>query len=287
LFLGVLRPPPKPLASLFGSAVHDDASSLLGPLLGPQTVIRSLVLFNILFAIQTALDGVYLWGHAALPDGMTYAAYAHRGAYPLMITALLAAAFVILAIRSEQPEKSRLVRPLVYLWVGQNLMLVLSSIQRVHLYIESYLLTGWRIAALIWMAVVAVGLVLIVIRIARDHSNRWLIRMNLLVVAATVYGCGLMNFDGMIADYNVTHSREAGRNGAYLDQPYLATLGPQALPAIARAMVLSPQDPALVRIHARLLDDQAKDIASWRSWSFRSWRLQRYLDTHPSLQNPS
>jgi hypothetical protein len=27
----------------------------------------------------------------------------------------------------------------------------------------------------------------------------------------------------------------------------------------------------------RLADDQAKRMASWRAWDFRSWRLQRYM----------
>ena len=52
-------------------------------------------MFNALFAVQTVLDLTYLWGGVALPDGMTYATYAHRGAYPLIVTALLAAGFVL------------------------------------------------------------------------------------------------------------------------------------------------------------------------------------------------
>ena len=56
---------------------------------------RSLILFNALFAVQTVLDLIYLWGGASLPDGMSHAEYAHRGAYPLVATALLAAAFVL------------------------------------------------------------------------------------------------------------------------------------------------------------------------------------------------
>ncbi|UFZ05836.1 DUF4173 domain-containing protein [Bradyrhizobium ontarionense] len=267
--------------------VADRPPSVLASLLGPETVIRSLILFNVLFAVQTALDGEYLWGHAELPDGMTYAAYAHRGAYPLIVTALLAAAFVIIAVRSGTTEDRRFVRPLVYLWVAQNLMLVASSMQRVHIYVESYLLTGWRIAALIWMALVAAGLFLIVVRIVRNRPNGWLIRANLLVLAATLYGCALINFDVLIADYNVSHSREAGRQGSAIDINYLSNLSPQVLPAIERAILLSPAKSELAAARNRLLNEQAKNMASWRSWSFRGWRLQRYLDTHPLSHQPS
>lgn len=267
----------------------DRPASVLNTLCGPETVVRSLILFNVLFAVQITLDGAYLWGHAALPNGMTYAAYAHRGAYPLIVTALLAAAFVLVAVRAEQArDASRLVRPLIYLWVAQNVMLVVCSIQRLHIYVETYALTYWRVAALIWMILTAIGLILIVLRIVLNKPNAWLIRKNLLVLSATLYGCTLINFDAPIADYNVAHSREVGQNGPAIDSDYLVWLGPQALPAIERAMQLSPTNRGLVTDRDRLLKQQASDMAaSWRCWSFRGWRLQRYLDTHPPAQKPS
>ena len=93
---------------------HRRRSSDLDHLFGVQAVTRSLVLFNVLFALQSALDLTYLWGGASLPDGMTHAHYAHRGAYPLIATALLAAGFVLIAMRPGGPaEQSRLIRPLV------------------------------------------------------------------------------------------------------------------------------------------------------------------------------
>ena len=131
-------------------------------LFGRAAILRSLIVFNAIFAVQTALDLTYLWGGTALPDGMSYAHYAHRGAYPLIVTALLAAAFVLAAMRKDGPaEGSVWIKRLVYLWTGQNVLLVVSSILRLWLYVEVYSLTELRIAAGIWMALVAVGLVLI------------------------------------------------------------------------------------------------------------------------------
>jgi len=87
----------------------------------------------------------------------------------------------------------------------------------------------------------------------------------------------LINFDAMIAGYNVTHSKEASGKGVNLDINYLYGLGPQALPALDRARLLPGVNvPACGR--NRLLTIQAADMGSWRSWGFRSWRLQRYLD---------
>ncbi len=96
---------------------------------------------------------------------MTHAAYAHRGAYPLIVTALLAAACRLITMRpGSETSGDRLIRALVYLWTAQNIVLVISSILRLDLYVSIYSLTYWRVAAFIWMGLVAVGLVLIMAR---------------------------------------------------------------------------------------------------------------------------
>lgn len=246
---------------------------------GAATILRSLILFNLLFAVQTTLDVFYLWGNATLPVDISYASYAHRGAYPLILTALLAAGFVLAAMKPGGPaEHSAVIRPLVYLWVAQNVLLVASSILRLDLYVQIYLLTCWRIAAFIWMLLVACGLLLIVTRIALNRSNDWLIRANLMTLTATLYVCSLVNFAAVIADYNVSHSREASGKGVQVDMDYLIQLGPQALPAIDRAIRLRGADPNLVSRRNCLVEQQHNDMASWRAWGFRSWRLQRTLD---------
>ena len=247
--------------------------------LGTATVLRSLILFNLLFAVQTVLDVIYLWGNAALPADITYASYAHRGAYPLILTALLAAGFVLVAMRPDGPaEQSKVIRPLVYLWVAQNVMMVISSIQRLDLYVQTYLLTYWRVAAFIWMLLVATGLVLIVTRIALRRSNGWLIRLNLIAVLLTLYACSLTNFAAIIADFNVSHSREATGKGVNIDINYLLSLGPQALPGIDRSSRIGREDFTLIACRDSLIDKFRRETASWRAWGLRNWRLQHYLD---------
>jgi hypothetical protein len=253
-------------------------SQVSAQFLGPSSILRSLILFNLLFAVQSILDGIYLWGHVALPANLTYAAYAHRGAYPLIATALLAAAFVLVAMRPGGPaEKSRIIRPLVYLWVGQNVLLVASAILRLDLYVDIYMLTYWRIAAFIWMGLVALGLILIVARIVLDRSNQWLVGANLIALTIALYGCSLVNFDAFIADYNLSHSSEISGKGLNIDANYLLTLGPQALPALDKLIAHRPGDNCLVSRRDRLVEVHRQDLA-WRSWSFRNWRLQRRLD---------
>src|SRR5262249_8595625 len=202
----------------------EEASPAVLPerLFGEAAILRALILFNLLFAVQTVMDVNYLWRGDALPDGMSYATYAHRGAYPLILTALLAAAFVIAAMRpGSAAERSRLIRALVFAWTAQNVLLVISSILRLDLYVETYSLTYWPAAAFGWMLLVALGLILIVARIALDRSNAWLTSMNLAALVLTIYICGFVDFAGVIANYNVAHSRELSGKGEPLDTLYL------------------------------------------------------------------
>jgi hypothetical protein len=254
---------------------------------GRAAILRSLVVFNALFAVQTLLDVVYLWGGVRLPDGLSYADYAHRGAYPLVVTALLAAAFVLAAMRRNGPaEKSLLIRRLVYLWIGQNVLLVISSILRLDLYVQVYALTEMRIAAVIWMGLVAIGLLLILAKIMLGRSNRWLITSNLVSLGLTLYACCFINIPAVIAQFNVENSRELGGEGQPLDLYYLRDLGPQAIPAISYFL-----DHAQGRTERELVDfdllagNMAVDVLNqprdWRSWTFRDQRLEDYLRSNP------
>ena len=266
------------------------ASSDMDYLLGVQAVTRSLVLFNALFALQSGLDLTYLWGGASLPDGMTLAEYAHRGAYPLIITALLAAGFVLIAMRPGGPaQQSRLIRPLVLAWTAQNILLVISSILRLDLYVGVYSLTYLRLAAFIWMGLVAAGLLLILIQIILCKSNSWLLSANAATLALVLYACCFINAPWLVATYNVEHCRELGGTGPNLDVPYLGVLGPQA-----RLVLESHRNevPALLSAMDRQFPDARNTVLSpenWRAWSFRAWRLRRYLantpDTPPALSN--
>ena len=223
---------------------------------------------------------VFLWGNATLPADISYAAYAHRGAYPLILTALLAAGFVLIAMNPGGPaERSKVIRPLVYLWVAQNVLLVASSILRLDLYVQIYLLTWWRVAAFIWMLLVAFGLLLIVARIRLNRSNEWLIRANLITLTATLYICSLVNFAAFIADYNVDHSREVSGKGVTVDIELSVSSRASGLAGHRQGYSRSRgSDPNLVSRRHCLVEQYRNDMASWRAWGFRSWRLQRTLD---------
>jgi Domain of unknown function (DUF4173) len=236
---GVLRP--RPPRRLMGTLDATGDVALPGFSLGSITL--SLVLFNVLFAGQNLMDLAYLSGAAALPQGITLADYAHRGAYPLVATALLAALFVVVTSRpGSSTAASPLVRRLVAVWIAQNVVLVFSAAWRTWDYVEAYSLTELRISALLWMALVAVGLVLVLMRMLRARPLSWLINANLLTAGLLLGVVSFVDLGAVSAGWNVRHAREIDGDGAVLDLCYLQKLGPAALPALDALTLQKPAE---------------------------------------------
>ena len=265
----VLRPPRIALAQSRPGAGEDVAL----PGISIASVTISLLAFNMIFALQNGLDLAFLWSGAALPDGMTFAEYAHRGAYPLIATALLAGLFVLVALRpGAATAKSRPIRLLVTFWIAQNVLLVASTMLRTVDYVEAYSLTVLRIAALIWMGLVALGLALICYRLLRGRSGAWLINANALAAAIVLAACCWINFGAMAATWNVRHAREAGGSGASIDLCYLHELGGRALLPLIELESRPLPDELRERVRwlrSRVMDGMAEDQSDWHGWIFR------------------
>lgn len=254
------------------------------------TLVLSLATFNLIFAGQNALDIAFLWSGAPLPAGVTMADYAHRGVYVLIVTALLAALFVLVTLRpGGSGTASPAVRRLVTLWIAQNLLLVASSALRLVDYIQAYAMTGLRLAALAWMALVATGLAFILWRLLRGRSAAWLVNANALAAALVLSAASVVDLDATAAAWNADVALAQGRAGPPLDLCYLARLGPSGLLALGR-LERHAKDAAL-RDRLRYLrwQTQAETTAlqdDWRSWSGRNARRLAAIEAMAGPHQP-
>lgn len=258
-----LRAAPKPRA--FGPAPEG--------VINAGSTTRALILFNGVFAVQTLMDVFYLYGGAALPEGMTYATYAHRGAYPLLVTALLAGGFALLTRRWTNGND--LLRGLLIAWVIQNIALVVSSLVRLDLYVDIYGLTRLRMAAAIWMGLVAVGLVLIVWQVWRGHRSAWLLLRVSALAAVVLYICSFASFDAKIARHNLGRVAPGSihflNQGTIYDEHYLCRLGDAAKPILRDFELIHSKTIC----HERNM--QIVPPADWREWGFRNARARHSL----------
>ncbi|MGH1403050.1 MAG: DUF4153 domain-containing protein [Alphaproteobacteria bacterium] len=254
-----------------------------------DAVFRSLIIFNLMFAFQTVMDMNYLWAGSDLPEGISYAKYAHKGAYPLIVTALLAGLFVLITQGSKKEvSKSRSIIQLMYLWIAQNVLLVFSSIYRTSIYVEVYALTYWRVAAFIWMGLVAFGLIWIVVRGFMGKSNAWLINANVITLLTVLYVTSFVNIGGIIAHYNIEHSREVSGKGVNLDTRYLERIGYTSIPYLIefskehkihdRILYMEGEEEKYDTITEMKLD-LMRDMDDWRRWTYSEYRLIKTIES--------
>jgi Domain of unknown function (DUF4173) len=233
------------------------------------SVTVSLLLFNAMFALQNALDIAYLWSDAPLPDGMTLAQYAHRGAYPLIATAVLAGLFVLITTRPGSPMAgNKPIRVLVIAWVAQNIFLVASSMRRTADYIAFYDLTVMRIAALLWMGLVALGLMLICLRLMLGKTSAWLVNVNAGAGLLLLAGCSAVDLGGVAARWNVTHQHDH----AEVDLCYLNALGGAALLPLIDLERHTKNWEYRTQIGRVRMDVQTRIIAQQADWHSWTWR---------------
>ena len=243
---------------------------------GVATLILSLVTFNTIFAVENMLDIVFLWSGAGLPSGVTMADYAHRGAYSLIVTALLAAVFVLLALRpGSAAAASPLVRRLVTVWIVQNLLLVASSALRTLDYVDAYGMTVLRLSALAWMGLVATGLALIGWQLLAGKSAAWLINANGLAATAVLMMASIADLGATAAVWNVRTVLAKGKAGPPLDLCYMAQLGSSSLVSLA-VLEQYARDPRLrERLTYLRWENQietANAQADWHLWTPRDAR---------------
>jgi len=271
-----------PALRLFASAGPDRAG------LGVTTVCLSLAMFNLVFAVQNGLDIAFLWSGAPLPAGVSVSDYVHRGAFTLIVAALLAGAFVLVALApGSATARSPLLRKMVLLWMGQTLVLVASSVLRTLDYVEAFSLTGLRLAALIWMGLVAIGLGLICWRMLAGKSAAWLINANAAAAALVLVGCGLVDLNATASAWNIDHAGDVGGAGAPIDLCYLVRMGPSATVSLSR-LAARRLPPALhdrvAWARAQSLANLTMDQSQWRGWT---WRGQRRLTSALAILPPA
>ena len=178
-------------------------------------------------------------------------------------------------------------RLLVGVWVAQNLFVVASSAYRMWLYVESYSLTRMRILVLIWMALVAIGLVAILWRSLKDATSGWLLNLNAQAFLLALFGLSVVDTGAVAAQWNLTHAKDSNGRGVELDVCYLARLEDAALVPIlgAERRSLPPRlREQLATVRAEAVARMERRRVEWQGWT---WRGQRRLETAYALVGPN
>jgi len=215
----------------------------------------------------------YLFGGDALvqvtPD-LTYAEYARRGFFELVLAVFLVAPVLLAAdwlLARDRRRDDLLFRALAGVQIGLVLVITASALHRLSLYHTSYGLTESRFYAmvlLIWIGVMLLWLAATVLRGRRDSFAFGALVAGLATVALLF----VINPDAIVARTNVARMSSADA-AVRFDVAYATTLSGDAVPVLIDALSALPPDvqcPLARHLLRRWPPDLERSIRSW-SWS--------------------
>jgi hypothetical protein len=248
------------------------------PRLGGVEATTVLVVLDVLFVAFVALQVAYLFGgrDTLAASGLTYAEYARRGFFELVLAAAIAGS-IALGLDLAVERRSRMQVVAAGTLLALTMVILASALARLRLYQEAYGWTELRFVVLVsiaWLAAAVVGSLVLLAR----HRARWSLHvLGVLAVVALVV-VNLVGPEAYVAERNLERAANptlvpaGGSTG--LDADYMGTLGDEAIPPTVAALPsLNKEDRAAME--ALLRDRAATFRADLGSTGWPSWNLGR------------
>lgn len=269
--------------------------------------IISFIALNLLLLFLNGIDLNTLWINSTNGDN-SLSAELHDGTNALIVSIVMAMLVILYFFSGNLNfySKNKSIRLLAYIWIIQNAFLILSVLLRDYNYIAAHGLTYKRIGVMIFLLLCGIGLTTVYLKVARQKTLFYLIRVNTFSWYVLLLVFGIVNWDVFITEYNISN-----RNTIKLDVRHLMTLSDKTLPILHKNKKLlesylsfsdhtgqgiygKPADNAnfKVLLKSRQIADFEEKLSSriktfqqqyrktsWLSWNFRDWQTQRYLIT--------
>jgi len=247
-----------------------------------KTGLISLILLNLLLLTINIIDIDYLWIHFTYTPAIDLFTMIHEGTELLIFSIVLAMLVLLIFFRGNLNfyKKNKWLKAGAYVWLLQNSILVVSVFLRDYYYIREFGLAYKRIGVLFFLLLVIAGLASVFIKVRFAKTTYYLWRINAWCVVLLLVAGALVQWDTLIAKYNISH-----RQTAPLNLPYLLTLSDRVLPILNENLpILKEREKELNKqgIHMgkctdcietiidenrqRYLENQGR--YSWLSWNF-------------------
>ncbi len=162
-----------------------------------------------------------------MPEGISYTDYVHNGVGAVIVSILLAIGIILFYFRGEMnfDKQSNTIKALAYLWLGQNLILVLLTMLKNGLYVQEFFLTYKRIGVFFYLLFSVIGLILSIYKIWAKKDTWYLFQTNSLVFYVVLIVASGFNWNELVTSYNLKYDSNPDYN-------YLTTLGYETYPVL-------------------------------------------------------
>lgn len=198
-----------------------------------KIAVLLVVLVNVLLLVVNVIDISWIWINFTVPEGMVLKHFVHEGTYLLILSILLSMGIILYFFRNNINfyANNNLLKILTYVWMAQNIILTISVGLRNYHYINHHGLAYKRIGVIIFLALTIAGIITMFVKISKIKSAYYLVRQNLWACYAMLVVMSLVNWDMMIARFNLNHWNKAG-----IDVNFYFTLSPKVIPLVYKSL---------------------------------------------------
>jgi hypothetical protein len=253
----------------------------------PVILLTILVLINIIYGVFSVIQFTYLFGGSSfvLPSSYTYAEYARRGFFELVVVSIInfgILLFGIVFVKKENRKIFTAVRIFLTLLVIFTFVLLISAFYRMLLYEQAYGFTYLRVFVQAFMIML---FFLFIVNIIYIWYQKMPIIKSYFIISLAVYI--IMNFanvDMIIAKNNINRYYETGQ----IDMAYLEGLSYDAVPEMQKFLesVKDSQDPGEKQIAEDIKEYfeekkiRLEDQKSWQSFNISRYKAEKIIDKY-------
>jgi len=168
-----------------------------------------LGLLNLLLGFMHVLDFSELFSSTKNFTAYQLSRMVHQGTYVLIISILVAASIVLILFRKNLNflKNGSSLRNLALLWLGQNVLLVLTVAIRNSWYINEHGLTHKRLGIYAFLICVCIGLVLTGVKILKKTTVFYILDRQIKLMGAFLLLVTFINWNVLITDFNLSPNR--------------------------------------------------------------------------------
>ncbi len=258
--------------------------------------LLSMGMINVLLLVNNLIDIDWIWVGFEYQGEFNLSQFVHTGTYMLIFSILLSMGIMLYFFRANlnfYPKNTWLKR-LSYLWIGQNVILAISVALRNYHYISNCGLTFKRIGVMVFLVMTLYGLYALFLKIRNRKSLFYLLRTNSWAVYLILIGLAVVDWNPIIARYNLSHYAQA--RPEYIDLNYVLSLSDSAIPTMMeyRTVFSNATNPKITSVpfFERKLNEKIKHFKetqaslSWCSWNVADHRTSDFIASQWQLSAP-
>lgn len=253
----------------------------------PVILLTILVLINVIYAVFSVIQFAYLFGGSSfvLPSSYTYAEYARRGFFELVVVSIInfgILLFGIVFVKKENKKIFTAIRAFLTLLVVFTFVLLASAFYRMLVYEQAYGFTYLRVFVQTFMIMLFFLSIVNIIYIW--YSKIPIIKSYFIISLAVYIIMNFANVDVIIAKNNINRYYETGQ----IDMDYLKGLSYDAVPEMQKLLVSvkDSSEPYEKQIAEDIIEDfeekkiKLEDQKSWQSFNISRYEAGKIIDKY-------